>query len=76
MLYEVITDFFNISIDDLLKNNYRILTKASYSVITSYSIHYTKLYEEQNKKDAQYRYRQLARMAAADYSDEIEGDHV
>jgi pyruvate-ferredoxin/flavodoxin oxidoreductase len=31
---------------------------------------------EQNKKDAQYRYRQLARMAAADYSDEIEGDHV
>jgi len=27
---------------------------------------------EQNKKDAQYRYRQLKRMAAADYSDEIE----
>ena len=27
---------------------------------------------EQNKKDAQYRYRQLTRMAAADYSDEIE----
>ena len=31
---------------------------------------------EQNKKDAQYRYRQLTRMAAADYSDEIEGDNV
>ena len=28
---------------------------------------------EQNKKEAQYRYRQLTRMAAADYSDEIEG---
>ena len=28
---------------------------------------------EQNKKEAQYRYRQLARMAAADYSDEIQG---
>jgi len=27
---------------------------------------------DQNKKDAQYRYRQLTRMAAADYSDEIE----
>ena len=27
---------------------------------------------EQNKKDAQYRHRQLIRMAAADYSDEIE----
>lgn len=27
---------------------------------------------EQNKKDAQYRYRQLTRMAAADYSDELE----
>ncbi|QDF27778.1 pyruvate:ferredoxin (flavodoxin) oxidoreductase [Halarcobacter anaerophilus] len=27
---------------------------------------------EQNKKDAQYRFRQLKRMAAADYSDEIE----
>jgi pyruvate-ferredoxin/flavodoxin oxidoreductase len=31
---------------------------------------------EQNKKEAQYRYRQLTRMAAADYSDEIEGDNV
>jgi pyruvate-ferredoxin/flavodoxin oxidoreductase len=28
---------------------------------------------EQNKKEAQYRYRQLTRMAAADYSDELEG---
>ncbi len=27
---------------------------------------------EKNKKDAQFRYRQLARMAAADYSDELE----
>jgi len=27
---------------------------------------------EQNKKEAQYRYRQLTRMAAADYSDELE----
>jgi pyruvate-ferredoxin/flavodoxin oxidoreductase len=27
----------------------------------------------QNKKEAQYRYRQLTRMAAADYSDELEG---
>ena len=31
---------------------------------------------EQNKTDAQYRYRQLVRMAAADYSDELEGDNV
>jgi len=27
----------------------------------------------QNKREAQYRYRQLTRMAAADYSDELEG---
>ena len=26
----------------------------------------------QNKSDAQFRYRQLARMAAADWSDEVE----
>jgi pyruvate-ferredoxin/flavodoxin oxidoreductase len=30
----------------------------------------------QNKSDAQFRYRQLARMAAADWSDETEGDNV
>ena len=28
----------------------------------------------QNKTDAQFRYRQLARMAAADWSDEVEGE--
>ena len=31
---------------------------------------------EQNKKEAQYRYRQLTRMAAADYSDEIESEEA
>ncbi len=31
---------------------------------------------EQNKKEAQYRYRQLVRMAAADYSDELEGPNA
>ena len=31
---------------------------------------------DQNKREAQYRYRQLARFAAADYSDELEGPNV